>query len=75
MITDNSNGRLAEIKAFAHTNGLEKQFNDTFSRLELYSGKGYNVILYNDFAPLSMEFAVKENDRHIHLFKIVSFLR
>ena len=63
MITDNSNGRLAEIKVFAQTQGLMESFNETFSRLETYSGKGYDVILYSDFAPLSMEFVIKDKDR------------
>ena len=40
MITDNSNGRLAEIKAFAKEQGLEESFNNTFSRLETTQVKG-----------------------------------
>jgi len=62
MIIDKTNGRLAEIKAFAKEHNLEKSFIETFSRLKNYSGKGYDVTLYSDFAPLSMEFAVKENN-------------
>ncbi|HCE56621.1 MAG TPA: hypothetical protein DER09_02210 [Prolixibacteraceae bacterium] len=65
MITDNSNGRLAEIKAFAKEMGLEESFNNTFSRLENYSGKGYDVFLYSDFAPLSLEFVIKEKDKFV----------
>ena len=45
MITDNSNGRLAEIKAFAKENNLMESFKNTFLRLENYSGKGYDVTL------------------------------
>jgi hypothetical protein len=63
MITDNSNGRLTEIKAFAKEQGLEDSFNETFSTLENYSCKGYDVILYSDFATLSLEFVIKEKDR------------
>ncbi len=37
MITDNSNGRLDEIKAFAKEHDLMESFNNTFSRLENYS--------------------------------------
>ena len=65
MITDKSNGRLAEIKAFATENNLLENFTQTFSRLENYSGKGYTVTLYSDFAPLSMEFSITENDKLI----------
>lgn len=65
MITDNSNGRLAEIKAFTKEHDLMESFNETFSRLENYSGKGYEVNLYSDFAPLSLEFVVKEKERFV----------
>jgi len=65
MIIDNSNGRLAEIKAFAKEHGLEESFNNTFSRLENYSGKGYDVNLYSDFAPLSLEFVIKQEGRFV----------
>ena len=65
MITDNSNGRLAEIKAFAKEHGLEESFNETFSRLENYSEKGYEVFLFSDFAPLSLEFVIKQGERFV----------
>ncbi len=65
MITDNSNGRLAEIKAFAKEHDLMESFNNTFSRLKNYSAKGYTVTLYSDFAPLSMEFSITENNKLI----------
>ena len=65
MIADNSNGRLAEIKAFAKENNLMENFYETFSRLENYSGKGYDVFLYSDFAPLSLEFVIKEEGRFV----------
>jgi len=50
MIIDNTNGRLAEIKAYAKESNLLENFTDTFSRLENYSAKGYTVTLYSDFA-------------------------
>jgi hypothetical protein len=65
MITDNSNGRLAEIKVFAKENGIEESFNNTFSRFENYSSKGYDVFLYSDFAPLSLEFVIKEKESFV----------
>jgi hypothetical protein len=65
MITDNSRGRLDEIKAFAQKNNLLENFKETFSKLENYSDKGYTVTLYSDFAPLSMEFSITENDKLI----------
>ncbi len=65
MILDNSNDRLDEIKTFAKENNLLENFNNTFSRLESYSAKGYTVTLYSDFAPLSMEFSITENDKLI----------
>ena len=65
MIVDNSNGRLDEIKTFAKENNMLESFNETFSRLENYSDKGYTVTLYRDFAPLSMEFSIKDNDKLI----------
>lgn len=58
MIIDKTNGRLAEIKAFAKEHDLMESFNMTFSRLESYSVKGYDVNLYSDFAPLSLEFSI-----------------
>jgi hypothetical protein len=63
MITDNSNGRLDEIRTYAKEHNLMESFTETFARLERYSDKGYSVTLYRDFAPLSMEFSIKENDR------------
>ena len=65
MIIDNSYGRLDEIRIYAKEHDLMESFNNTFSSLETYSAKGYLVTLYNDFAPLSMEFSIKENDRLI----------
>jgi hypothetical protein len=65
MLIDNSNGRLAEIKAFAKEKNLLESFNETFSRPETYSDKKYVVTLYSDFAPLSMEFSITDNDKPI----------
>jgi len=41
MITDKSNGRLDEIKTLAKKNNMLESFNETFSRLESYTDKGY----------------------------------
>jgi hypothetical protein len=59
MNTDNSNSRLAEIKAFAIEHGLEESFNSTFSRLENYSGKGYGV---NPIATLHHQLSFLNSD-------------
>jgi hypothetical protein len=63
MIIDKSNGRLDQIKAFAKENDLMESFLETFARLETYSDKGYQVSLYCDFAPLSLEFVITDQDR------------
>ena len=65
MIIDNTNGRLDEIKTFAKENNLLESFDETFSRLESYSDKGYTVTLYNDFAPDSLYFEITMNERFI----------
>ena len=63
MIIDKTNGRLDEIKAFAKEHDLMDSFIDTFQRLENYSNKGYEVSLYSDFAPLSLEFSIANQGR------------
>jgi hypothetical protein len=65
MIIDKSNGRLNEIKAFTKEKNLLENFNNTFSRLENYSGKGYTVTLYSDFAPYSLYFEITLNEKFI----------
>lgn len=65
MITDNSNGKLAEIKVFAKEHELTKSFKKTFSRFESYSDKGYTVTLYSDFAPYSLYFEITMNEKFI----------
>lgn len=65
MIIDKSDGRLDEIKAFAKDHDLMESFTETFARLETYSGKGYEVSLYTDFAPLSLEFVIYEEERFV----------
>ena len=42
-----------------------KNFKETFSRFEACTDKGYTVTLYSDFAPLSLEFSVTENEKII----------
>lgn len=65
MIIDKSNGRLDEIKTFAKENNMLERFNETFSRLETYSDKGYIVTLYSDFAPNSLYFEITMNEKLI----------
>ena len=65
MITDKTNYRLNEIKTYAKEHDLLESLNNTFSRLETYSNKGYTVNLYCDFAPLSMEFSITVNNKLI----------
>lgn len=65
MIIDNTNGRLAEIKAFANEHHLMQSFNETFSRLQNYSVKGCDVNLYSDFAPLSLEFSITNHGQFV----------
>ena len=65
MITDKSNGRLDQIKSYATEHDLLENFNQTFSRSESYANKGYDVTLYSDFAPLSMEFSIYDTERMI----------
>ena len=65
MIIDKTNGRLAEIQAFAKEHHLMESFNETFSRLENYSIKGYDVNLYSDFAPLSLEFSITDKGHFV----------
>lgn len=65
MIIDKSNGRLDQIKAFAKENDLVESFTQTFARLETYSDMGYQVNLYCDFAPLSLEFVIKQEERFV----------
>jgi hypothetical protein len=65
MITDLSNGKLAEIKVFAIKNGLTDSYIKTFARLERYSQNGCEVNLYSDFAPLSLYFEIFRNGQFI----------
>ncbi len=58
MVTDHSNGRLVEISTCAKEHDLLESFNETYSRLENYLVKGYQITLYSDFASLSMEFSI-----------------
>jgi hypothetical protein len=62
MITDNSTSRLAEIKAFAKENGFEESFKEVFSRFGNYSDVEYDVLLYSDFAPLSLDFVTSSRE-------------
>ena len=65
MILDKSSGRLDKIKTFAKEKNMLESFNETFSRLENYSDKGYTVTLYSDFAPHSLYFEITMNEKFI----------
>jgi hypothetical protein len=65
IITDLSNGRLDEIKAFATTHGLTESFEKTFARLERHSQNGFDVNLYSDFAPLSLYFEITRDEQFV----------
>lgn len=65
MILDKTNGKLAEIKAFASKHDLTESFNNTFRSFEDYSAKGYDVTLVTDFAPLSLEFAITKEGKFV----------
>jgi len=65
MINDFTNGKLAEIKAYATEHHLEESFNKTFARLERYSEKGNEVNLYSDFAPLSLYFEITREGQFV----------
>jgi len=58
MISDLTNGRLAEIQAYAKQHNLEESLHKAFSRLQRYSQQGCSVSLYSDFAPLSLYFEI-----------------
>ena len=58
MITDLSNGKLAEIKAYATEHNLEDSFNKTFARFETFAKSSCEVNLYSDFAHLSLYFEI-----------------
>jgi hypothetical protein len=65
MIKDLSNGRLAEIKAYATEHNLEENFNKTFTRFETFSQCGCEVNLYSDFAPLSLYFEITRDEKFV----------
>ena len=65
MMIDKSIGRLDQIRSFAKEHNLLENFNQAFSRLEFYANKDYEVTLYSDFAPLSMEFSITHEDKLI----------
>ena len=65
MITDKTGARLDEIRTYANEHNLLESFNETFSRLETYSDKGYEVTLYSDFAPHSLYFEITLNEKFV----------
>ena len=65
MINDHTNGKLAEIKAYATEHHLEESFNKIFARLERYSDQGNEVKLFADFAPLSLYFEILRDGQFV----------
>ncbi len=65
MINDHTNGKLAEIKAYATEHNLTGSFNKTFARFETYSAKGCEVNLYSDFAPISLYFEITRDGQFV----------
>jgi len=65
MIKDLSNGRLAEIKAYASEHNLIESFNKTFARFETFLKSGCEVKLYSDFAPLSLYFEITRDGQFV----------
>ena len=63
MIKDYTNGRLAEIKAYATEHHLEESLNKTFTRFETFAKSGCEVNLYTDFAPLSLYFEILRDEK------------
>jgi hypothetical protein len=65
MITDYTNGRLADIKAYTREHNLMESFNKTFSRFKTFSQCGCEVNLYSDFAPLSIYFEIFRDGKFV----------
>jgi hypothetical protein len=65
MIKDYTNGRLAEIRAYATEHNLIESFNKTFARFETFSQCGCEVKLYSDFAPLSLYFEIIRDEKFV----------
>jgi hypothetical protein len=65
MINDHTNGKLAEIKAYAAEHHLTESFNKTFTRFETFSKSGCEVNLYSDFAPLSLYFEITRDGQFV----------
>lgn len=67
---DRTQGRLEEIRAFAFKTKQTEQLNRTLNRLEgwekLPNGEkdpNIDVVLFTDFAPYSIEFAITKNGK------------
>ena len=63
MIKDLSNGKLAEIKAYATEHNITESFNKTLTRFETFSQCGCEVNIYSDFAPLSLYFEITRDEK------------
>jgi hypothetical protein len=65
MIVDKSYGRLNAIRNFAHKQNLNESLNEIFSQLERYSDKGYDVVIDQEYEPLSLLFSLWYGDEKI----------
>ena len=59
---DQTNGRLAEMFRHAAENGLHENITGVMARLARHEESGNEVVLTPDFAPLSLNFAVMDNN-------------
>lgn len=65
MIKDYTNGRLAEIRAYATEHNLEESYQKTYARFETFSKSGCEVNLFTDFAPLCLYFEITRDGQFV----------
>lgn len=70
MLEDRTNGRLAEIKAFAAETGREEQLQQELDYLANYGAQETRCVLFPDFAPHSLAFNMerKKDGEWVHWF-------
>ena len=64
-LTDNTNGKLNQIKEFAEKIGLLDQLNSTLEGLEQYVTNKVEVTLFPDLAPYSLYFIVRIKEEFV----------
>jgi hypothetical protein len=65
MMTDKTNGKLEEARAFAARVGKTEQLEQQLGYLKKMVGESEECILYPDFAPYSLYFELRRGDRRI----------